>query len=93
MKWKGRPENVCESPNEELEVGGWAGDGGGPGQQQDPALDRFCRGGNELPLSSKNLFDFGLPKISSRTLQWGGSCCREGDGAGLDVCCGVLVCL
>lgn len=34
-------------------------DGGGPGQQQDPALDRFCRGGSELPLSSKNLFDFG----------------------------------
>lgn len=94
MKWKGRPENVCESPNEGLEAGGWEGMRMevGPASSRTQLWTGFAGVGASCPFPPKISLILDLSKISSRTLQWRGSCCREGDGAGLDVCRGVLVC-
>lgn len=45
------------------------------------------------PFLQKNLLDFGPSKNKQQGPAPGGSHCREDDGAGLDACHGMLVCL
>lgn len=80
---------MCESPNKGLEAGG--------GEGQEMELDPGSAGlgvSCHFPPPKKISLILDLSQTSSRTLrQAGGSRCREGDGAGLGVFCGVLVCL